>query len=104
MRCEKHDWDWDISDPTGCPICYGEHLSEERIIKLLEANLDNDIETDSMFHQNAGIQIAIALIKGENKHTHEIEVFGAPCLGGDYHEYCLKCGWVEPCEIDGENK
>ena len=45
----------------------------------------------------------IALIKGENKHTHEIEVFGAPCLDGDYHEYCLKCGWVEPCEIDGEN-
>jgi hypothetical protein len=37
----------------------------ERIIKLLEANLDNDIETDSMFDQNAGIQIAIALIKGE---------------------------------------
>lgn len=48
-------------------------------------------------------QYIIALIKGENKHTHEIEVFGAPCLGGDYHEYCLKCGWVEPCEIDGEN-
>lgn len=45
-----------------------------------------------------------ALIKGENKHTHEIEVFGAPCLGGDYHEYCNNCDWVEPCEVEGENK
>jgi hypothetical protein len=40
---------------------------QDRIIKLLEANLDNDIETNSMFYQNAGIQTAIALIKGENK-------------------------------------
>ena len=45
----------------------GANAERERIIALLEANLDDDVETDSMFHQNAGIQIAIALIKGENK-------------------------------------
>jgi hypothetical protein len=37
----------------------------ERIVALLEANLDDDIETDAMHNQNLGIQIAIALIKGE---------------------------------------
>ena len=37
----------------------------ERIIALLEANLDDDIETDAMHNQNLGIQIAVALIKGE---------------------------------------
>jgi hypothetical protein len=35
MKCAKHDWDWDISDPTGCPICYGERLERDRLIKLL---------------------------------------------------------------------
>jgi hypothetical protein len=102
--CDVHGWDFTNVDEDVCPVCLGESLERERIIKLLKVNLDDDIKTDSMFHQNAGIQIAIALIKGENKCIHEIEVFGAPCLGGDFHEYCLKCGWVEPCEIDGENK
>lgn len=37
----------------------------ERIVALLEASLDDDIETDAMHNQNLGIQIAIALIKGE---------------------------------------
>ena len=78
----------------------GKISERERIIKLLEPLFDTaeNAETRRLLIQG------IALIKGENKHTHEIEIFGAPCLGGDYHEYCLKCGWVEPCEIDGENK
>jgi hypothetical protein len=45
VKCEKHDWDWDISDPTGCPVCYGERLERERIINLFggkdEAEDDN---------------------------------------------------------------
>ena len=79
----------------------GVRAERERIIKLLEERL-SPITYEK--HECVAIEDAIALIKGENKHTHEIEVFGAPCLGGDFHEYCLKCGWVEPCEIDGENK
>ena len=80
--------------------------TEERIIKLLcRCALDDG---QAKHYRCPATTLAhyelIELIKGESKHTHEIEVFGAPCLGGDYHEYCLKCGWVEPCEIDGENK
>jgi len=42
---------------------------------------------------------------GEKKHTHELEVFGAPCDCGTRHEYCNDCDWVESCEpefIKGE--
>lgn len=72
------------------------------LVAMLESKLDDAAKVGIFYKE--GFEKAIAIIKGENKHTHEIEVFGAPCLGGDYHEYCLKCGWVEPCEIDGENK
>jgi hypothetical protein len=80
---------------------YGVQDERERIIKLLEYRL-SPITYES--HECVAIEDVVALIKGENKCIHEIEVFGAPCLGGDFHEYCLKCGWVEPCEIDGENE
>ena len=36
MKCEKHNFHWDIADPMGCPICYGERLAENRIVKLIE--------------------------------------------------------------------
>jgi hypothetical protein len=84
---------------------YGVNAERERIIKMLEHVHDETCSgADGSAAYQAGFEHAIALIKGENKCIHEIEVFGAPCLGGDFHEYCLKCGWVEPCEIDGENK
>jgi hypothetical protein len=40
VKCEKHDWDWDIGDPTGCPVCYGESLERDRITTLLEEHRD----------------------------------------------------------------
>lgn len=41
-------------------------LSErERVVKLLESMLDEDITNDSMHYQNLGIQIAIAAVKAE---------------------------------------
>jgi hypothetical protein len=38
---------------------------QDQIVKLLEDSLDDDVETDAMHYQNLGIQIAIALIKGD---------------------------------------
>jgi hypothetical protein len=38
---------------------------QDRIVKLLEDSLDDDVETDAMHYQNLGIQIAIKLIKEE---------------------------------------
>lgn len=69
MKCPKHDWDWDISDPTGCPICYGESLERERIIKLLcHCALDDG---QAKHYRCPATTLAhyelIALIKGENK-------------------------------------
>ena len=86
---------------------YGVQDERERIIKLLDKHNDSGWCGESNCPSPFPLNHLIALIKGENKHNHELDVFGAPCLGGDYHEYCLKCGWVEPCEPDsikGENK
>ena len=67
MSCEKHDWDWDISDPTGCPICYGESLERERIIKLLEDRLQETVLPDgTLFIESTVIKQLCKLIKEEN--------------------------------------
>lgn len=93
-------------------IAKGVEQERERIIKLLE----NLADTTTNHQHKLGVLEAVAcikfnanhaaLIKGENKasHTHEIEVFGAPCDCGTRHEYCGNCDWVEPCEPEGENK
>jgi hypothetical protein len=98
----------------------------ERIIKLLEVLWQKTQGTD--LPAVAVLPQAIALIKDESKmitsellpdgtiyieevkgeqkpiHTHDIEVFGAPCDCGTRHEYCGECDWVEPCEQEGEQK
>jgi hypothetical protein len=67
VSCEKHDWDWDISDPTGCPICYGESLERERIIKLLEDRLQETVLPDgTLFIESTVIKQLCKLIKEEN--------------------------------------
>jgi hypothetical protein len=92
----------------------GIRAERERIIKLLEdesrqcekAGLwANGTELRGQLQElHLGLNAAIALIKGENEHTHELDVFGAPCNCGTRHDYCNNCDWVEPCEIEGENK
>ena len=76
--------------------------AEQRIIKLLEETYSIALEKNEFDL----LDFLIALIKGENNvsHTHEIEVSGAPCIYGTFHEYCNTCDWVEPCEPEGENK
>ena len=65
-ECKEHGWSWDPADDMGCPVCYGIELGEQRVIKLLE-------ETKLRFAGAAseyvapGIDLAIDLIKGENK-------------------------------------
>ena len=91
----SHDYEQGIKD------------ERERIIKLLEAErwkLPNGLAAGGEIY--LPIEEAIALIKGEQKpiHTHDIEVFGAPCDCGTRHEYCGECDWVEPCEQEGEQK
>ncbi len=75
MRCEKHDWDWDISDPTGCPVCYGESLESERILAELEALTSRLAAMETGYGPKSGnmairiktLEYAITLIKGENE-------------------------------------
>lgn len=67
MKCEKHDWDWDISDPTGCPVCYGESLERERVVKLLEGRTNGSGSVlDETGNSIADLSDLIALIKGDN--------------------------------------
>lgn len=84
--------------------------AEARIIKLLESKLAG-MDNGLAYCYECGywddlLPDVIALINVENKasHTHEIEVFGAPCDCGTRHEYCGECSLVEPCETEGEQK
>jgi hypothetical protein len=60
----------------GCPVCHGESLAEERIIKLLETELTrlSDIVDKGEYFDIPRIQFAMQIlinllneIKGENK-------------------------------------
>lgn len=66
MKCKKHDWDWDISDPTGCPICHGERLAEERIVKWVDDHrsyLSLDDES-GWYRDHFDSESLVAFIKG----------------------------------------
>ena len=62
MNCEKHDFEWDISDPMGCPVCYGETLAEARIIKLLR--------DDNRLHNTSFEEVIVS--KGEQRKFEEV--------------------------------
>ena len=66
--CDVHGWDFTDEEGDVCPVCYGEHLAEQRIIKLLE-ELDRHGTTHSEFcaARHAYASKAIERIKGENK-------------------------------------
>ena len=75
-ECGTHDWSWDPTDDMGCPVCHGESLAEERIIKLLETELTrlSDIVDKGEYFDIPRIQFAMQIlinllneIKGENK-------------------------------------
>jgi hypothetical protein len=102
-----YDWGWEDA--------------EQAIIEMLESKLCECVVDKTMYpmsdketflkHMNCDweammIEYHVELIKGEQPaiHTHEIEVFGAPCDCGTRHEYCGECDWVEPCEPEGEQK
>jgi hypothetical protein len=95
----SHDYEQGIKD------------EQERIIKLLTDRRQDgeswlDLLEGCTCCQKLEQAELIELIKGEQKpiHTHDIEVFGAPCDCGTRHEYCGECDWVEPCEQEGEQK
>jgi hypothetical protein len=75
MKCLTHEWDWDISDPTGCPICHGAELERERILAELEALTSRLAAMETGYGPKSGnmairvktLEYAITLIKGENK-------------------------------------
>ena len=60
--CKKCEYYY--SEFFTCPICYGEKRAEERIIKLLEADCKDGLGDQI---QGCSHEVAIALIKGENK-------------------------------------
>jgi hypothetical protein len=58
--CDVHGWDYTDVDDDVCPVCMGESLERERIVKLL---LDTKVLVSSDAHDKR----IIALIEGENK-------------------------------------
>jgi hypothetical protein len=58
--CDEHGWDFTNVDEDVCPVCYGESLAEQRIIKLLE-----DIISKYGLSDGGYTQGLIELIKGE---------------------------------------
>lgn len=65
-ECDVHDWDFTNVDGDTCPVCKGEKLAEERIIKLLEETKGNFLGTAQNYVE-PGLDLAIALIKEKNK-------------------------------------
>lgn len=35
MKCQEHAWEFEESDPIGCPVCYGAKQAEGRIIERI---------------------------------------------------------------------
>ena len=66
-QCVTHDW-W-LEDDEKCPVCQGIGLERERIIALPGREIDamRASRSPSDWEQSYGIDIAIALIKGENE-------------------------------------
>jgi hypothetical protein len=64
--CDEHGWDFTNVDKDVCPVCYGESLAEERIIKLLDIwDCNNDRCDCDSIDECVYRQKLIALIKGE---------------------------------------
>lgn len=59
--CDVHGWDFTNVDDDVCPVCHGERLAEERIIKLLE---EVAVDEDGCFSERMP-ETLIALINGE---------------------------------------
>jgi hypothetical protein len=67
--CDKHGWDFTNVDGDVCPVCLGESLESERIIKWIEENRSG-IEFEPgevIYRDHFNSQSLIAFIKGENK-------------------------------------
>ena len=72
--CDVHGWDFTNVDEDVCPVCLGESLERERIIKLFE---ETEKHNYLLLGDNNGVERKhlpscdlckrIALIKGENK-------------------------------------
>ena len=71
--CDVHGWDYTNVDDDVCPVCLGESLEDDRIIKLLEplGECEPSICGKGCRGQYRCIgwayRHAIAIIKGENK-------------------------------------
>jgi hypothetical protein len=65
-ECNEHGWSWDPADDMGCPVCYGIDLGQKRVIGLME-DAKSRFAGTAQEYLEPGIDLAIALIKGENK-------------------------------------
>jgi hypothetical protein len=71
--CDVHGWDYTNVDDDVCPVCMGESLEDDRIIKLLEplGECEPSICGKGCRGQHKCVgwayRHAIRLIKGENK-------------------------------------
>ena len=71
--CDVHGWDYTNVDDDVCPVCLGESLEDDRIIKLLEplGECEPSICGKGCRGEHRCIgwayRHAIRLIKGENK-------------------------------------
>lgn len=68
--CDEHGWDFiqmESPDEDYCPVCKGEALAEDRIIKLLQAEFDRVYDWKDYPASNVCLTIIAKITKGENK-------------------------------------
>lgn len=65
--CDEHGWDYTNVDDDVCPVCMGESLERERIVKLLEDRLQEATLPDgALFIESTVIKQLIKLVREEN--------------------------------------
>ena len=68
MRCKEHDWEFDASDPIGCPVCFGAQQERERLYEIrddiINCVIDYGLTPEVYRRVSAGLK---AIIKGEGE-------------------------------------
>ena len=66
--CDVHGWDYTNVDGDVCPVCLGESVERERIVKWVEENRSGmELEPgEILYRDHFNSESLIEFIKGEN--------------------------------------